>query len=239
MEKKFLIFEVWGDYGFFKKFYTTSSPLTFSFPPRTAICGMLGAILGLDKDVYLNYFSKDDADIAVQMIKPSQKVRMGINHIDTKRADDMSKIRTRTQARVEFIKEPHFKIYVSLKDNELFTKLENFLKEHKTVYSICLGISELLADFKYIKTDIAKKQTSNESVEILTPIPIDMLQGGDSVVDFEEGKRYYRERTPTIMLSNREVTEYRELIFETSAQTIKAKVKDFYFFESGEKILIL
>ncbi|MDI3478645.1 MAG: CRISPR-associated protein Cas5h, partial [Thermoanaerobacterium sp.] len=30
---KSLIFDIYGDFGHFKKYYTTSSPLTFSFPP--------------------------------------------------------------------------------------------------------------------------------------------------------------------------------------------------------------
>jgi len=46
---KVLVFDIWGDYGHFRKFYTTTSPLTFSFPPPPTIAGILGAIYGTDK----------------------------------------------------------------------------------------------------------------------------------------------------------------------------------------------
>ena len=43
---KCLVFDIKGDYGHFKKYYTTSSPLTFSIPPRTTVSGMIGALIG-------------------------------------------------------------------------------------------------------------------------------------------------------------------------------------------------
>ena len=47
--KKVLVFDIWSEYGHFKKPYTTTSPLTFSIPSRTALTGIIGAILGIEK----------------------------------------------------------------------------------------------------------------------------------------------------------------------------------------------
>lgn len=47
---KMLVFDVWGDYAHFRRFYTTTSPLSFPIPPRTALCGLIGAIIGLEKE---------------------------------------------------------------------------------------------------------------------------------------------------------------------------------------------
>ena len=44
-----LIFDLFADYGFVKKNYTTMSPLSFSILPRTVLCGIIGAIIGIDK----------------------------------------------------------------------------------------------------------------------------------------------------------------------------------------------
>ena len=46
---KVLVFDIWADYGHFRKFYTTTSPLTFSFPAPSTIAGILGAIYGAGK----------------------------------------------------------------------------------------------------------------------------------------------------------------------------------------------
>ena len=81
---KTLVFDICGDYGHFKKFYTTSSPLTFCFPPPPTVRGMLGAIIGVDKIEYLNIFSHKDCRIAIRILSPVKKTRIGINHINTK-----------------------------------------------------------------------------------------------------------------------------------------------------------
>ena len=62
---KSLIFDIYGDFGHFKKYYTTSSPLTFSFPPPPTIKGMLGAIGGISKTEYL---TKTDLPYTLGMI---------------------------------------------------------------------------------------------------------------------------------------------------------------------------
>ena len=81
---KILVFDVWGEYAHFRKYYTTTSPLSFSIPPRTAISGLMGAIIGLSKDEYLKYFSKEQAQIAVRILNPIKKVRLAENLINTK-----------------------------------------------------------------------------------------------------------------------------------------------------------
>ena len=49
--EKILCFELFGDYAQFRKFFTNMSPLSFSIPPRTVLSGIVGAILGIDKQV--------------------------------------------------------------------------------------------------------------------------------------------------------------------------------------------
>ncbi len=35
--ERVLVFDLWGAVALFRRFYTTASPLTFAFPPPTAI----------------------------------------------------------------------------------------------------------------------------------------------------------------------------------------------------------
>ena len=67
----FLIFKLQGDFAHFKRHYTTTSPLSFDFPPRTVLSGLVGAILGLskypqDSNYYLKFFKKQDAHFGVK-----------------------------------------------------------------------------------------------------------------------------------------------------------------------------
>ncbi len=41
MNSSVLIFNLWGDLGHFKKPYTTTSPLSFAFPPRPTLAGII------------------------------------------------------------------------------------------------------------------------------------------------------------------------------------------------------
>ena len=128
---KCLVFEIKSDYGHFRKFYTTSSPLTFSIPPRTTVAGMISAVIGLDKEEYLKHFSKKDAKIAIQITSPVNKTRISYNLINTKTANMYSKIKDRTQVTFELLKNPKFRIYFSHNNSEIYNKFKSFLEQKK------------------------------------------------------------------------------------------------------------
>ncbi len=235
---KVLIFDIWGDYGHFRKYYTTSSPLTFSFPPPSTITGILGAIYGAGKNEYLKLFSNDKCKIALRIMKPVKKVRMGINLINTKGGywTLFSNIyhQPRTQIRTEFLKGPCYRIYYAHKEEKIFNVIKDHLKEHKTTYTISLGLSELLAEFKYVGEFDSEITTYNDLVEIQTPIlESDIIENG---LEIEEGKKYFREKMPIKMNQERIVEKYEDLIFEPDGKTIKARVKKYCRLENEENI---
>ena len=49
-------FRYFGRYGHFRKPYSNVSSLSYPFPPRTAIAGLLGAIIGVPKEAVTNKF---------------------------------------------------------------------------------------------------------------------------------------------------------------------------------------
>jgi CRISPR-associated protein Cas5h len=100
---KILVFDIWSEYAHFRKFYTTTSPLTFSIPPRTALCGLMGALLGLSKETYLKNFPKTKARFAVKLLNPVKKVRFSENLIDTESINTMNVIKQHTRLKFEFL----------------------------------------------------------------------------------------------------------------------------------------
>lgn len=234
---KVIVFDIWGDYGHFRKYFTTSSPLTFSFPPPSTIAGILGAICGYNKNEYLKMFSFETSKIGLKIISPVKKVRMGINLINTKDFN-WQPIQTRhheprTQIRTEFLKDPHFRIYVSHEDEGIFKLVEQNLREHKCVYSISLGLSELLADLKYLGVTEAK-EIKGTVAEISTPILAGNLINYEIVI--ERGKKYFKEKMPIRMNPDRVVELYDDVIYEPDGQTIKARVNTCFELENGEYI---
>ncbi|MGQ9679044.1 MAG: type I-B CRISPR-associated protein Cas5b [bacterium] len=231
-----LVFDIWGDYAHFRKFYTTTSPLTFSFPPPSTIAGILGAIYGTTKETnqYLKLFVTDEVGIGVQIINSVKKIRMGLNLIDTTE-DKHWRPKVRTQVRTEFVKDPRYRIFFYHPDTSISNAISNSLKEHKAVYTVSLGLSELLANFCYVGEYQATHHTNPpQAVEILTPIVEENIVPRG--VEIESGKRYIKELMPIKMNSDRIVEQYAEVIFQPDGKPIKARVKNYYQLENGENI---
>ncbi len=232
MPERVIVFDVWGDYAHFRKNYSTSSPLTYSFPPRTALSGLIGAIVGLDKTEYFRHFFKVDAKIGCKILAPVKKVRIGENLIDTKSAVKMHLIKNRTQIRFELVKDPEYRIYFTHSDEHLYKKLKDLLTNHQSVFTPCLGLSELICNFKF-RGEFGLK-SSGEDVQ-----DIDSVVTGKCLLappEFEDKKEYFSEMMPREMGEEREVTDYSEILFERNGKKIKAKAKGLWEIENDGNV---
>jgi len=235
-----LVFDIWADYAHFKKYYTTTSPLTFSIPPKTTLYGIVSAILGFSKEEYLEYFQEGQCKIAVQIKNPVKKTRINLNLIDTKKAALMAQIETRTQIKTEFLKDAKYRIYFMHQNENLYNDLKEKLKNHKSVYSISLGLSENLANFKYIEEIELKKITENSWQKINTVIRIDKENISKGDIDFSQSNReYFSDKIAVEMKSDRTVTDYAKVLFERSGRSIKANVNQYYKDSNNNSLLFL
>lgn len=234
-----LIFDVFGDLAHFRKYYTTSSPLTFSFPPPPTVKGMIGAIEGIAKDDYLNVFKKESCKVGIRIMNPIRKVRMGLNLINTKgnvwRPTKMKNHEARTQVKTEFLKNPMFRIYFCHDDQNLFDDIVNKIRYHKNVYTLSLGLSEMLADYRYVEVcDI--KEIDDYDAMVQSILPIDSIV--DDEIKFENGKKYFKEKIPVDMDSDRVVHSYKDVIYEINGESISSHVKKCWEADNGEHIIL-
>lgn len=235
MTDSLLAFDIWGDLAHFKKPYTTTSPLSFAFPPRPTIAGMIAAIIGLDKTVYADYFMKNRANIGLRLIKPVKKTRISQNLIDTKRAVLFSRIKQRTQIRLEYIKEPKYRIYFHHSDRKIYDRLKNLLLKHESVYTLSLGLSELLANFEFVGEWSWHVKKSNEPLPIKSVIPRHATEN----FTMETGKAYFCENIPLEMNTDRIVTMFDSVFYEGNGLDILAMPETYIKVENGESILFL
>ena len=165
MNKKVLVADIYGNIGHFKPPGITSSKLTHHFPPRTAIAGFLGAILGLGRDEYSEVFSEIESAIAVEIINPIRTIVIGQNYTTPEKTITV-------QVPVHYLKQPKWRIYIHLKNEELHEKVKRILKRHEKHFHICLGISECIANYDYIgEFEMSKQKTA----ETGTPIKINSI----------------------------------------------------------------
>ncbi|BCD61376.1 CRISPR-associated protein Cas5h [Nitratiruptor sp. YY08-26] len=217
-----LVFDIWGEFGHFKKFYTTSSPLTFSVPPPTAIYGMLGAILGFAKSEYLKHINHETTKVAITLQNPIKKTRITQNFIDTKNSHSFHLIKTRTQIKMELLKDPSYRLYINLKDNILFDRLIKKIKNKETHYTLSLGLANLLANFCYVGVYEANP------LEIANEVMSAILAENIKDLDVEGGKSYFKEKLPIDMTPNREVLSYKDVVFEMKGRNLKGAFQNCY-----------
>jgi len=226
-----LALEVYGDYGHFRKNYTTSSPLTHGVPPRTAVAGLLGALAGLPnegEESYQRVFSPTNSNIAVVLRNPVRKQRINKNMLKVK--DETQRLTTlrdppedieRNQVPFEFLRNPRYRIYFRIDNNEQMKKYESLLEESKSVYTPYLGMSELIADYDYVGSVTLESGSGTSQI--------------DSVVNkdiyspvFEEGKKYQRENASMAMDNDRVVQTFSDVMYERSGDSIRVKNADYY-----------
>ncbi|WP_273319730.1 type I-B CRISPR-associated protein Cas5b [Vallitalea guaymasensis] len=232
---KIIVFDIWADYAHIKKPYTTTSPITYSIPTRTVITGILGAILGIPKNKNNVILNSDDCSISLRIINPIKKVMVAQNLIDTKTAKYYARMKQRTQIRFEYLKESKYRIYVMLKNDELYRELRDKLVGHESYYTISVGLSENLANFDYIGEydyELIRQETEIDSV-----ISLDKVNEEDIV--FEGDKEYFTERIAIDMLEDREVTKYSDVLFERNGKKIKVRDIECYELENQERVVFM
>ena len=92
--KEILIFDIQSEYGHFRKYNTTTSPLPIPSPPERPLPefwrhtwdgeGVARRRLSRRAEPVQEFFSKDKSDIAVQIMRPVKKENIGFNLINTK-----------------------------------------------------------------------------------------------------------------------------------------------------------
>lgn len=225
---KILVFDLWGDYGHFKVPYTITSPLTLPIPSKTALYGIIGAILGYDKNNYLNHFQDKTWMFAVGLNNPIAKTHIAENLINTKAVKVFARMEKgkscRTQIRIEFLKNPSFRLYVSSKDDAEFTRLEEMLSLHKTAYSVSLGISECLANFNFIGSFDGMPQCGNDNfIDLNTVLPLSKIQSSDQINFLISDRKYIKIHAPLEMKPDRELISSENFLIESNGKNISVK----------------
>ena len=235
MNKKLLAFDIWGDYAYFRRGYTSTSTITYPFPSRTTIAGLISGIIGLQKDSYHNIFNESNSKIGLRILNPIKKSNINLNYINTKEGFLLSDIKSnpRVQVQAEFLKDVKYRIYVSLEDNDLMEELYSNLSEHKSVFTPCLGISECIADFSLAYDKMFElNMKTEESAEINSVI---LKNKADLII--ESGKKYGIVKSPGFMNSERIVSKFLEYYYEENGNSIKVKNVDFY--SVGDENIVL
>jgi len=149
-----------GPLAHFRKFYTNSSSLSYGFPPRTVLMGVVAAVLGWERDAYYEELGLQRARFAVVVKVPVRRIVQTVNYIRTKEEDlnRMKKLGAAkgTQVPLELLvpagESPHlkFRMYFAHQDQELVKEWTARLKARRVHYPLYLGLTEFIAQARFL-----------------------------------------------------------------------------------------
>ena len=234
---KALVFDLRGFMAHFRTFYTNSSSVSYGFPPRTALMGIVASILGYDRDTYYEILSPENCKLSVSLLTPVRKFIQTVNYIRTKpknipNGDRFNSFRGAVQTHlereiityqvgIEFVVplkgELRYRVYFTTQDGKLYGKLKNLLEQGKTYYSLYMGLTELLANFEYVGEFPINEPIEDEGVKSV--IPEEYFE----LIDFSKPLSLLLERMPYHfkMEGNfRKLSKIKKFIYERSCKEI-------------------
>jgi CRISPR-associated protein Cas5h len=130
---------IMGNWGHFKKPETNNNPLTHDLITKTALIGLIGAVLGIEREQMKSKFPQLSEDLlyGVELLKPVRKLSWGF----TSRTA-ISPTADGTPKYFEFLKNPDFLVSIALKNKtseSIFRDFINSVRQEEAVYPPVLG----------------------------------------------------------------------------------------------------
>ncbi|MEO0207966.1 MAG: CRISPR-associated protein Cas5 [candidate division WOR-3 bacterium] len=195
-----LVVDIWGSFAHFRVFYTNASSLSYSFPPRTTISGILAGILGRDRDSYYEDFSVENIRLSIKGLRRIKKQIFVVNYCRTKEGD-IPTISMGNPSMVEFKNYPvhlelllpqgddflGYRVYIGEgKNGDLYGELKRVLESGEMKYSLSLGLSEFLGWYEYKGECEATERETDEIHSVIPAEWFDKLERGFGDVYMEE-----------------------------------------------------
>jgi len=220
---KLLIFDLMGKIAHFRKMDMNSSSMSYSFPPRTTIAGLLAGIMGLERDSYYELFSSEHCNIAISVRSPIRKIVQTVNYMFVKDPGDVNNYKGHTQIPLEFIlpdgniENLRYRIYFQHNELNIHQTIKERIKNNRYVYPPYLGISEMLGRIEWIGETEGTWMESEKPIQIHTIARISQI----------------KERTIKITAETQFYKEYMTRDF-TRERTIKEV--DYYLYEKNHRL---
>ncbi len=161
-------FRVSSPLAMFRKWWTTTSSISYAFPPPTAVAGLISAILGFEKsdDNRALYWEKVTGCISV-VIERYSFINMGLNFINTKNNKE------HTQIMHQFLRNPS---YVILYKGPLEEELKNYLSRGYAHFTPYLGVAYAITAPEFLGV-FGETVTTRDYVDSVYPYKTSTKEG--------------------------------------------------------------
>ena len=139
-----------GNWAHFKKPETNNNPLTHDLIPKTALLGLIGAVLGTERREMKALFPQlsEDLKYGVQLLKPLRKESWGFT---SRKA--INPTAAGSPKYFEFLKNPDFMVTLALHNSRsqgYFSEFLQSVKEEAATYTPVLGWHNCPAEVRFV-----------------------------------------------------------------------------------------
>ena len=137
-----------GNWAQFRRSETNNNPLSHDLITKTALVGMIGAVLGKNREEMRNLFPVlcDDLKYGVQVKNEVKKQSWGFTFRSA--TNDWDKV----PKQMEFLRNPEYEVILCLvnqRSEALFTSFVDYCKEEKACYNPVLGLHNCPAEIRW------------------------------------------------------------------------------------------
>jgi len=235
-----VIFDLWGKFAHFRKFYTNSSSLTYSVPPRTTVEGMIAALLGYERDTYYEKLNAENLYVAVRKMSKTKKIMQSVNYIKATTTSELHFPKQHTQVPFELLvgdSKIRYRFYIIHKDENIFKEIKERLFDKTPVFPLYFGSAPFSCYIDYVGEVNWDWVISDEFQDIYSVMPSHKIKE----IDIKNIKGYLlKERMPRDFAIDRTIKEVTTYVYEDMGQPLKVKINgEFVKLSNGENIVFM
>ena len=229
---KLLIFDIKGFFAHFRKHFSTTSSLSYSFPPRTTVAGLIAAIVGYERDSYYKVFSSDKCRIALQVKSPVRHITNTLNYLMTDGSLNLNKLRgiggPPMPVHVDILvsgehelSQLSYRIFFNHEDKGLLDKVAEQIRSRRYRYPPYLGTANNVAEVEYVDFVCAEVYRPSSEVYVHTVVPVSALKKIDPQY---EQRIQVEELVPADFTEDRKLKRKENYIYEWRGRPLRVMV---------------
>ncbi|HHY66867.1 MAG TPA: CRISPR-associated protein Cas5 [Alicyclobacillus sp.] len=243
---KVIAFRLQGKMAHFRRYYSNSSALSYSVPPRTTVAGIVAGLLGWTRDTYYDVFSLGRCRIALQSAAPIKKQMQKLNLLKVEKPNDLNGSQgVHTQTATELVMPQDirqgildYRVWFSHDELDIMAQLEGLLHDGPGYRSLgialALGAAPHLGWIAFDGIVEGEEVELSEAVPVASVIPLHRIQE----IDLETGEGSYRlirEELPLEFDTERRVTERgrADMLINLAGGPVMARVSSAVHLEDG------
>lgn len=240
-------FHIKGKMAHFRRYYSNSSALSYSIPPRTTIVGMIAGLMGYERDSYYEIFSPEHCKIAVGVGSRIKKQVQKLNLLMVKKPNDLNASQEHhSQTSTEIIMPENirsdvvdYQIWMNHTNPDIMDQFFELFSEvgYKTKgVSLALGTAQNLAWLENGHVLNGDEKGEGE-VAIHSVIPVKRLGQLNFTNEEIVHYRLLKEDIPFSFNSDRQLEDKGDVVINMASSPIFAHVSNHINLENGDSVV--